>query len=204
MVSRDEDHPLPEEVKHTPALTFPSDFMIKKILLALLALIVVFVIVVTLQPAEFSIARSTTIAAPPAAVFPHVNDLHQWEKWSPWEKIDPTMKRTFEGPATGTGSSYIWAGNDEIGEGRMTITESRPDEHVRIKLEFLKPFVATNDVIFSFKLDGSQTLVTWQMSGRNNWFFKAINLVMNMDKMCGDQFEQGLAQLKSITETKVQ
>lgn len=178
--------------------------MIKKILLALLALIVVLVIVVTLQPAEFNVSRTAIVAAPPAVIFPYVNDLREWQKWSPWEKIDPTMKRTFEGPASGKGSSYAWSGNDEIGEGVMTITESRPDEEVGIKLEFLKPFVASNNVVLSFKPDGSQTFVTWQMSGRNNWFFKAVSLMMNMDKMCGDQFEQGLAQLKSLAEAKPQ
>lgn len=176
--------------------------MITKILVAFAILAVVLVLVVSLQPAEFRITRLITIAAPPEAVFPHVNDFHQWQAWSPWAKMDPTMKQSFEGPQAGVGSSYSWAGNNQVGEGRMTIIDSRPGQLVRTKLEFFKPFAATNEADFTFQEQGGKTLVTWSMTGRNNFLAKAANLVMNMDKMVGGQFDQGLAGIKTIVETK--
>lgn len=174
--------------------------MITKIVIALALIIVVLVAVVAMQPSEFRVARSAAISAPPAAVFAHVNDFHNWEAWSPWAKLDPAMKKAYEGAQSGTGAAYAWNGSNEVGEGRTTITESRPNELVRIKLEFVRPFAATNDVEFSFKPQGGQTVVTWSMNGRNNFVGKAVGLVMDMDKMVGGQFEQGLAQLKSVVE----
>jgi hypothetical protein len=114
--------------------------MLKKILVAVLLLLLAFVIVVALQPAEFSVARSTTIAAPVADVFPHVNDFHKWEAWSPWAKLDPNAKLSFEGPPEGAGTVMTWSGNDKVGEGKMTLVDSAPDEHVNIKVDFVKPF----------------------------------------------------------------
>jgi len=174
--------------------------MLKKVLIGIVVVIAGFLAVVAIQPAEFHITRSATIAAPPAAVFAQVNDFHNWEAWSPWEKIDPQMKRTYEGPLSGRDAVYGWVGNSEVGEGRMTLTESRPAELVRIRLEFLKPFPATNTAEFTFKPDGSGTAVTWSMDGKKNFVSKAFCLFMNMDKMIGGQFEKGLAQMKSIVE----
>jgi carbon monoxide dehydrogenase subunit G len=174
--------------------------MFKKILIAGSLLVFALLIVVALRPAEFLITRSASISAPPAAVFAQINDLHKWEAWSPWAKIDPTMKQTYEGASAGTGAIYSWAGNKEVGEGRMTITESRPDEVVRIKLEFIKPFAAVNTTEFHLKPEGKQTSLTWSMSGTNNFMAKAFGLFMNMDKMVGGDFEKGLAQLKSAAE----
>ncbi len=174
--------------------------MLKKILIALMAIVVAFVVVVAMQPSEFRVERSAPISAPAPAVFAQVNDFHNWEEWSPWAKLDPAAKATFEGPSAGTGAIFRWAGNKEVGEGSMTITESRPSDLIRIKLEFLKPFAATNTAEFTFKPDGDQTAVTWSMSGRNNFIGKAFCLVMNMDKMVGGQFEKGLARMKSVVE----
>jgi hypothetical protein len=115
--------------------------------------------------------------------------------------MDPVCKNTFEGAAAGTGAIFIWAGNKKVGEGRMTITESRPSELIRIKLEFLKPFKATNTAEFTFKSQGNQTLVTWSMSGKNNFMGKAFGLFVNCDKMVGGDFEKGLAAMKSVAET---
>ena len=176
--------------------------MLKKILLALALLGAVFLVVVALQPANFRVTRSATMAAPAAAVFAQVNDLHQWDAWSPWAKLDPAMKQTHEGAPAGPGAIYSWAGNKEVGEGRMTITESRPDELVRLRLEFLKPFAAVNTTEFNFKPEGKQTAVTWSMSGTNNFMAKAFCLFMNMDKMVGGDFAKGLAQMKSVVEEK--
>src|SRR6187401_1462645 len=139
--------------------------MLVKILIGLAVLVVVFIVIVALRPSDFTVTRSGTISAPASTVFAQVNDFHKWEAWSPWAKIDPAMKTTYDGPASGTGAIYTWAGNDQVGEGRMTILESRPGELVKIKLEFLKPFAATNQADFAFKGDGSQTSVTWSMSG---------------------------------------
>lgn len=176
--------------------------MAKIIILIVLLILVALVIVISVQPADFRISRSATIAAPPSAVFPHVNDLHRWEAWSPWAKLDPAMKQTYEGSPAGLGAITSWTGNGKVGEGRMTILESRPDELVRIKLEFLKPFTATNEAEFTFKPEGSGTLVTWTMTGRNNFISKAMGLVMNMEKVIGGQFDQGLGTLKSVAETR--
>ncbi|MBI2924099.1 MAG: SRPBCC family protein [Verrucomicrobia bacterium] len=174
--------------------------MVKKILIALAAIIVVFVVIVALQPSDFRVTRSATMSAKPAAVFDQVNDLHKWEAWSPWAKLDPAAKNTFEGPAAGTGAIFRWAGNNQVGEGSMTITESRPNELVRFRLDFLKPMAGSSDAEFTFKPEGNQTTVTWTMTGENNFIAKAICLFMSMDKMVGGQFETGLASIKSIVE----
>ena len=174
--------------------------MLKKILIAVAVIIVVLAVIVALQPSEFRVARSATISAPAPAVFAQVNDFHKWEAWNPWGKIDPAMKQSYEGAPAGTGAIYTWAGNNEVGEGRMTIIENRPSELIRVKLEFFKPFAATNTAEFTFKPEANQTVVTWSMFGENNFMAKAIHLFMNMDKMIGGQFEKGLASMKSIVE----
>jgi len=174
--------------------------MLKKILIAVAVIIVVLAVIVGLQPSEFRIARSATISAPAPAVFAQVNDFHKWEAWNPWGKIDPAMKQAYEGARAGTGAIYTWAGNNEVGEGRMTIIESRLSDRIRVKLEFLKPFAATNTAEFTFKPEANQTVVTWSMFGEKNFMAKAIHLFIDMDKMIGGQFEKGLAQMKSVVE----
>lgn len=131
--------------------------MLKKILLGLAVVVVVFVIVVATRPTDFRVVRSTTIAAAPDAVFPHLNDLKKWQEWSPWAKLDPKCKNTFEGPVAGPGAKFSWAGNNDVGVGSMTITESKSPESVRIKLAFLKPMEGDSDVVFTLKPEGSGT-----------------------------------------------
>jgi hypothetical protein len=172
------------------------------ILLALAFIALLFIIVVTGQPDEFKVSRSAKIFAPPEKVFPHVNDLHKWEAWSPWAKLDPNAKNTFEGPATGVGSSMAWEGNNKVGTGKMTIMESQPGESVRFRLDFEKPMKATNTAEFTFKPDGGQTVVIWSMAGQTSFMGKIFGLLMNCEKMCGGQFEKGLATLKTVAETK--
>ncbi len=174
--------------------------MLMKILIGLAMIVVVFVVVVATRPSEFRVARTATISTPAPAVFAQVNDFRKWEAWNPWAKLDPAMKQTYEGAPAGAGAIYAWAGNAQVGEGRMTLTESRPSDLIRIKLEFLKPFKATNTAEFTFKPEGNQTAVTWSMAGKNNFIAKAVHLFMNMDKMVGGQFEKGLAQMKSVVE----
>lgn len=178
--------------------------MVTYIILALVALVVVLGIIVAIQPSDFRVARTMKIAAPASAIFPHINDLHRWEPWSPWEKLDPALTRTYSGAEQGIGASYAWSGNNKVGEGRMTIVDSRPHEHIRMQLEFVRPFKATNMVEFVFRpADDGQAAVTWNMTGNNNFMGKAFSLVMNMDKMIGRDFEKGLAQLKAVVEGEV-
>jgi uncharacterized protein YndB with AHSA1/START domain len=174
--------------------------MLTFILIALAIIIVLFVIIVAAQPTDFRIARSISISAPATTVFEQVNDLHKWEAWSPWVKLDPTSNMTYDGPPAGVGASYTWSGNNKVGEGRSTITENRPSELVRLRIEFMKPFKATHTVDFTFKPEGGQTVTTWAMTGQNNFMAKAVTLFMNCDKMVGAQFELGLAQMKVIAE----
>jgi hypothetical protein len=174
--------------------------MVETILIIVAVVIVLFIVVVAMQPSDFRVERSGSIAAPASAVFPQVNDFHNWTAWSPWEKLDLAMKKTHEGPAAGTGAIYSWNGNKQVGEGRMTILESRPNEYINIKLEFMRPFAATNTAEFAFKNEGKDTKVVWSMTGKRNFMFKAMGLFMSMDKMIGGDFEKGLAQMKAVVE----
>jgi hypothetical protein len=176
--------------------------MLIKILVVLVILGVILVVIIARRPDVFRVTREARITASPAAVFAHVNDLRKWQEFSPWAKMDPAAKVEFSGPQSGTGSVFAWAGNKQIGEGRMTIIESRPHELIRFNLEFLKPFAATNTAEFTFKAEGGQTVVSWSMSGKNNFMFKAVGLFMDCEKMVGGQFEEGLANLKSIVESE--
>lgn len=170
--------------------------------LAFVAIVAVLCIVISMRPDDFKVTRAATMKATPAAVFEQVNDFHKWDAWSPWAKMDPNAKATFEGPTNSTGAKFHWAGNSDVGEGNMTIIESEPNDHVQIKLEFIKPFAGTNDVLMKIEPQGEQTKLTWSMAGKTNFITKAIGLFMDCDKMVGDQFEKGLANMKAIVEAK--
>ena len=174
--------------------------MLIKILIGLAAVVVAILVIAALRPAHFRIERSVTIVASPADVFPLVNNLQKAQAWSPWVKYDPAAKFAFEGPAAGVGASGTWSGNNKIGEGRQTIVASRPNELIRLKLDFIRPFESTCDAEFLFKAQGKQTVVTWAMMGENNLLFRVVCLFMNQDKMIGGEFEQGLANLKTLVE----
>ena len=171
------------------------------ILITVAAIIVLFIVIVSMRPNDFRITRSTTINAPPVNVFAQVNDFHNWQPWSPWAKMDPACKNDFEGAPGEVGSQFLWSGNNKVGQGRMTLIETRASELIRIKLEFMKPFKATHTAEFTFQPQGNQTTVTWSMFGKNNFMAKAVTLFMNCDKMIGSQFEQGLAAMKVLAET---
>ncbi|MDR3402120.1 MAG: SRPBCC family protein [Chthoniobacter sp.] len=176
--------------------------MLKYILLGLLLLVVVFAIVVATRPADFRVARSATIGAPPAIIFDHVSNLHQFQVWSPFAKIDPSAKLTYTGPESGQGASFSWEGNGQSGAGSMTCTECQPNERLGYRLDFLRPFKGTNQVVFSFAPSGDQTTVTWTMTGNYNIVTKAVSVFMDCDKMCGPMFEKGLADLKGLAEAE--
>ena len=175
--------------------------MLSALIIAITVLIIWFLAKVNGQPTDFCITRTAIIPAPAATIFPLVNDLHQWPRWSPWAKLDPAMHQTYSGPAAGGGASYAWAGNSKVGAGRMTILEIEPDQKVIIQLEFLRPFKANNLTQFTFKDEGSSTFVAWGMTGENNFMAKVFGLFVNMDQMVGRDFEKGLTQLKSAVES---
>ena len=176
--------------------------MIPKILLGLAVLIVILLVVIATRPTDFRYSRSATIAAPPAALFEQVNDLRKFQEWNPWAKVDPNAKMEYTGPATGVGSAYTWVGNADVGEGAMTIIETKPGELVKARMDFKKPMAATHIAEFTFKPEGANTVVTWSMSGKNNFMGKAFGLFLDCDKMVGDQFQKGLATLKTQSESK--
>jgi hypothetical protein len=171
------------------------------VLVALVIIGILLIVIIAGRPDEFTVARSTQIAAAPEKVFSHVNELRKWDAWSPWAKADPNCKITYAGPPAGVESSHAWAGNKKVGEGKMTIIESTPSSLIRLRLEFLKPFKATNTGEFQFAPGSGKTLVTWSMTGKNSLCFKVFGLFMDCDMMIGKDFEKGLASLKSVTET---
>jgi hypothetical protein len=164
------------------------------------ALVVLLLVVAALQPNSYRVERSAEMHAPPDRVFAQLNDFHTWEAWSPWDKIDPNLKRTYSGPESGKGSVYDWEGNKQVGMGRMEITESLPQSKITIKLDFFKPFVAHNTAEFTLEPRGGGTAVTWAMIGQKPFLFKVVCLFMSMDNMVGKDFEKGLANLKGIVE----
>jgi hypothetical protein len=176
--------------------------MLKKVLVALAAVIVILLVVIATRPGEYRVARSVTVAATPALAWEQVADFHKWEAWSPWAKIDPGMKTEYAGPTAGTGASYHWAGNDKIGEGRMTITDARPGMDVVIRLEFIRPWASVNTTTFAFAPDGAGSTVTWTMAGQNTFMGKAMSLFVDMDRMIGPDFEKGLAALRGVAESE--
>jgi hypothetical protein len=175
--------------------------MIRKILIGVAALVAGAAPWVSLQPPTFHVERSVTIQAPAENAFALVNDFHGWTAWSPWEKRDPKMERSYAGASSGAGAVYAWRGNSEVGEGRMTISKSERPSLLSIRLEFLKPFAATNTATFTFTTVGEGTRVTWAMDGENTIPGKIAHLVMDMDKMVGADFERGLSALKSAAES---
>lgn len=166
------------------------------ILYGLGSLLGLFSLYVATRPGAFRIERSLTIDAPPSKLFALINDFHEWAHWSPWEKMDPSMKKTFEGPASGKGAVYRWSGDDKVGQGVMTIQEAVADKRLEVELAFLKPFQATNRAIFTLEPDGSGTKVTWAMEGVRNFPMKAFSVFADMDKLVGADFEKGLQAMK--------
>lgn len=178
--------------------------MILKVLIGVAAIALVLAFVVSRQPDTFHVERSLTIDAPAERAFTQVNDFRAWRAWSPYEKLDPEMMRLFGGPATGEGASYTWAGNRQIGEGRMTIEQSVPPSRIDIRLEFIEPFESTNHATFTFAPTPEGTKVTWAMDGNNHFVGKAMHLFMDFDAMIAAQFDSGLQRLKTLAEADSQ
>ncbi|MGZ3458246.1 MAG: SRPBCC family protein [Archangium sp.] len=178
--------------------------MLKKILLGLAVVLVALCGFVATRPSTFTVQRTATFKASPDIAFALVNDFHQWGKWSPWNKLDPNQKLTFTGAATGVGAINGWSGNDKVGEGRMTIEESKANELVRIKLEFIKPWPSTSATTFTFSPATEGVSVNWKMEGNNDFVAKAFSLFVDMDKMLGKDFDEGLANMRKVAEAETQ
>jgi hypothetical protein len=174
--------------------------MLKKIAIAFVVLIAAFLALVATRPDTFRVERSASIKAPPEKIFAILNDFKRWDAWSPWEKKDPAMKRSFGATTSGKGATYGWEGNKDVGQGSMTIVESSAPGKVGLSLDFVKPFEAHNTVVFTLEPKGDTTQVRWAMEGAVPYFAKIIHLFMDMDKMVGSDFETGLANLKAVTE----
>jgi len=174
--------------------------MLKKIALVLLLLIVAVLIYAATRPDSFRVERSAQVKAPPEKIYPLIADFHGWSAWSPWEKLDPAMKRTFSGAAQGQGAVYEWSGNSKVGTGRMEITGASAPSQVTIQLDFLKPFEGHDVSEFALAPQGDGTNVTWSMHGPSPYVSKLMGIFFNMDKMIGGDFDRGLANLKAAAE----
>jgi hypothetical protein len=174
--------------------------MLKKIVLGIIAIIAAILIIAAFQPNTFRIQRTATIKAPPEKIVPLLADFHRWSSWSPYEKLDPAMKRTLSGAPSGPGAVYAWDGNNKAGAGRMEVLSASPAA-VKIKLDFTRPFASHNMAEFTLEPHGDTTNVTWAMTGPQMYIGKVICLFFNMDQMVGKDFETGLANLKGIAET---
>ena len=149
--------------------------------------------------ADFTLSRSTRVQAPPARVHALLDDFREWQQWSPWERVDPDLSRTYTGPPSGVGSHYAWSGNRKAGQGSMEITSSTPDE-IGLRLAFLRPFKSSNDVTFSLVPAVDGTEVTWLMTGEQRGLMGLVGRVISMDKLIGKDFEKGLTRLKAVAE----
>lgn len=174
--------------------------MLKKILGLLVLLIVGMAAFIATRPNTYHVERAIEIAAPASVVQSKLENFREWTAWSPWEGLDPTMKKEYEGPESGVGAKYHWVGNDKVGEGRMTVQESVPGQKVGILLEFIKPFASTSQTMFTLAEQGGGTRVVWNMDGKADFMTKAMSVMKSMDAMVGPDFEKGLASLKTVAE----
>ncbi|MRW94046.1 polyketide cyclase [Duganella sp. FT80W] len=173
--------------------------MFKKIVIVLAALIVILLGVAAMQPATYSVQRSVSIKAPPEKIIPLISDFHNWAQWSPWENLDPNMKRTFSGAPKDLGAVYAWEGNKEVGSGRMEVVSLTPAK-VGIKLDFLAPRASSSVTEFILAPQGDTTTVNWTMSGDSDFMTKLMTVFVSLDSMIGPSFESGLAKMKAAAE----
>ncbi len=173
--------------------------MLKKIAIGVVVLVLIVLGLAAMQPDSFRVQRTIAIKAPAEKVLPLISDFHNWTSWSPWEKLDPAMKRTFSGAPKDKGAIYAWEGDDKVGAGRMEITGQAPTK-VDIKLDFLKPFESHCQTEFALETKGELTTVSWTMSGPSDFMTKLMGLAVSMDSMIGKDFEAGLANMKAVAE----
>jgi uncharacterized protein YndB with AHSA1/START domain len=174
--------------------------MLKKIALAVTVIIIVILGMAAMKPDTFTVKRVIAIKAPPEKIAPLVTDFHQWASWSPWEHLDPAMKRTFSGAPAGKGAIYEWEGNKDVGKGRMEVLDAATPAKTVIKLDFLQPFESHNVTEFTLVPQGEMTQVTWDMTGPMPFISKIMSVFVSMDSMIGKDFEKGLANMKATAE----
>lgn len=174
--------------------------MLKKISLAVVAILAIIAGLAAMKPDSFSVKRVVSIKAPPEKIAPLITDFHQWSSWSPWENLDPNMKRNFSGAPNGKGAIYEWEGNKDVGKGRMEITEAATPQKTVIKLDFLQPFESHNITEFTLLPQGETTTVSWDMSGPMPFISKVMSVFMSMDAVIGKDFEKGLSNMKTAAE----
>ena len=174
--------------------------MIKTVVILVVLLVAAVLIFAATRPDSLRVQRAASIKAPPEKIFPLISDFKRWAAWSPYEKKDPGMKRSYGGAAEGKGATYAWDGDSNVGQGRMEITDAQSPGRVAIKLDFTRPFEAHNNVVFTLLAKGDATEVTWDMQGPANYLSKLIGVFVNMDRMIGQDFEVGLANLRSVAE----
>lgn len=173
--------------------------MFKKIIVGLSVLILILLAYAAIQPARYSVQRSIAIKAPAEKILPLISDFHHWPQWSPWENIDPNLKRTYSGAPSGKGAVYAWQGDKNVGSGRMEIVDQTPAK-VDIKLEFFGAIASTNDLVFTLEPQGDTTTVRWSMSGTSDFMAKLMNIFISMDSMIGPAFDSGLTKIKAVAE----
>ena len=174
--------------------------ILAKVLGVIAVLIAAVLLFATTKPNTFEVQRSITIKAPPEKVYALIDDFHRWQEWSPWEKLDPAMQRTFTGPASGKGAAYAWLGNSKVGSGRMEITDPQPPSKIAIQLDFITPFEGHNIAEFGLQPQADGTQVTWTMRGPTPYISKVMQVFVSMDKLIGKDFEAGLANMKAVAE----
>jgi carbon monoxide dehydrogenase subunit G len=174
--------------------------MLWTIVVIIVVLIAAVLVFAAMKPNAFRMERSTSINAPAEKIFPFINDFHNWTSWSPFEKLDPALKRSYSGAPSGQGAIYEYEGNNKVGAGRMEITESSPSSRVVSKLDFIKPMVAHNFAEFTLEPRGNTTVVTWAMYGASPYMAKLMTTFVSMDRLVGKQFDEGLANLKAVSE----
>jgi hypothetical protein len=178
----------------------------RQVLFYSFAFVVIFVaivcVVVMFQPNHYVVIRSETIHAPASVIFPHVNTAKKWEAWSPFQKIDPTIKNSYSGPTSGVGAVTQFVGNANVGEGSTTIVTSTPNKLIHFKLDMIKPCAGSSDVAFTFAPKGDETVVTWRLSGELMFMPKLINMIIGMDNIIGPTFQDGLQSLKAVAEAE--
>lgn len=174
--------------------------MLKKIGIAIVVILVLIMALAATKPDTFTVTRVASIKAPPEKIMPLISDFHNWPAWSPWEKLDPNMRRTFTGAPNGKGAIYEWQGNSDVGRGRMEITDFSAPSQIDIKLEFIEPIPMTNMTGFVLTPQGESTTVTWSMTGPMPFMAKVMSVFSSMDAMVGGDFEKGLAQMKAAAE----
>ena len=176
--------------------------MLLTIAVVLVAAVAALLAFAATRPDTFQVQRSATIAAPAERIFPYLDDFHRWQAWSPWEKLDPELKRTFSGAEHGAGAVYAWVGNKKVGQGQMEILQSDAPRRLRVKLDFIKPFEAHNITVFTLAPTGDATRLNWEMQGNHNFVSKLMCVFMDIDRMVGRDFERGLVNLKAVAESE--